>query len=631
MSNFFSAPWFSQAAAQVLLPGEEVRPGTVEVAGGRYDLLIRARGGVPHLPLVDFYEERVGPADGPIHRVAGLPAVSLSSRTVDGEPAARSEQHRAAPWIDWTAFSTWESFVQVTSDRQWRAFRQSDRKIRKIGREVGKVRFSLDTPDHDLLERCLAWKSRQLRRTGRLDRFGSARNRQLLHLLLAQGHLRLAVLAAGGQPLSAVLIHHAPDRMSCWVTAYDPAFAIYSPGVLLFEHLMKASWDAGHRVFDFLIGDEDYKYHYATHERLVGAVGRTGLQDWLGRQGRAALHRWGADPGARIAHRARTLTMRTLQDRLQRERITPLPGPEPDWIPTLHANSRVWPGARLADPADCQLISLLDHAKADTAPLRVVVDRLRHEVQRLRIGLPRRIERRRASHPEPIEPPEPLNLKAGDTVRVKDRAGIGRTLQDGKLQGLYYIPQVMDSYAGQTFVVQDAVDQFYDEASRRVVRPRRSVTLKGATCDGSQLLAPGGCDRGCPVFWHDGWLERVDAVGVPPAPPPRPDRKAPGRWQAGDRVRIASREHILATCAADPAGDQGIRYVPALMAAHFGTEAVVARRMAWAYDERLRRHFAVTGAVVLEGVSCPGAALHTGGRCQRGCALLWRDEWLLPA
>lgn len=628
MSNFFSAPWFNTAAAQVLLAGQAVQPGTVEVQGRRFDLLVRPGGSVPHLPLVDFYEERDEPPAGPVRTVAGLPAVCLGSRPVEGAPGARLADRRAAPWIDWTAFPTWAEYVDVTSDRQWRAFRQSDRKLRKIGREVGAVRFSLQTTDHDVLERCLAWKSRQLRRTGKLDRFASPRNRQLLHLLMEQGHLRLALLSAGDQPLSAVLTHVDPTRMSCWVTAYDPAFAIYSPGVLLFEHLMKESYQAGHRSFDFLIGDEDYKYHYATHERLVGAVGREGASDWLGRQGRAAVGRWTEGPHASVALRARRAAFEALQDRLKRQPVAPSAGAPPDWIPTIQANSQDWPSGRISQAGDCQLISLLDQAAAGVRRPTLIADRIAHEAVRLRLGLPRRIERYRAPDREPEDVPERLGLHVGDTVRVKERESIGATLQDGKLQGLYYIPQVMDRFSGHTFVVQDIVEQFYDERTRRVVRPRRTVLLAGAHCDGAQLFKPGDCDRSCPVFWHDAWLERVSTNSAPL--PPRPSRAAPGRWQAGDRVRIAPAEQILAM-ATGSAQAQGIRFTPATMAAFCGEEAVVARRVSRAYDEARRRHFSISGVVVLEGHSCPGAALSTGGRCQRGCALLWRDEWLLPA
>jgi hypothetical protein len=186
----------------------------------------------------------------------------------------------------------------------------------------------------------------------------------------------------------------------------------------------------------------------------------------------------------------------------------------------------------------------------------------------------------------------------------------------------------MDRFVGHTFVVQDRVEQFYDERTRRVVRPPRSVLLRGAHCDGAQLFNPGDCDRSCPVFWHDAWLERVEADSAPP--PHRPARAAAGRWQVGDRVRIAPAEQILAS-APGSAQAQGVCFTPATMAAFCGKEAVVARRVTRAYDEARRRHFSISGAVVLEGLSCPGAALSTGGRCQRGCALLWRDAWLLPA
>ena len=127
--------------------------------------------------------------------------------------------------------------------------------------------------DHELLERLLTWKSRQLRSTGRYDTFASTRIRQLLHELLAMKRLHLCALYAGDHPMSALLLASDQGRTSCWISGYDPRVATYSPGALIFEHGLRLSQQAGDREFDMLIGDEDYKYHYATLERRI-EIGR---------------------------------------------------------------------------------------------------------------------------------------------------------------------------------------------------------------------------------------------------------------------------------------------------------------------------------------------------------------------
>jgi CelD/BcsL family acetyltransferase involved in cellulose biosynthesis len=44
---------------------------------------------------------------------------------------------------------------------------------------------------------------------------------------------------------------------------------------------MKASFEAKHLEFDFLLGDESYKFLYATHSRVVGPVGTPAMREQL--------------------------------------------------------------------------------------------------------------------------------------------------------------------------------------------------------------------------------------------------------------------------------------------------------------------------------------------------------------
>jgi CelD/BcsL family acetyltransferase involved in cellulose biosynthesis len=62
-------------------------------------------------------------------------------------------------------------------------------------------------------------------------------------------------------------------RFSSWVPAYDDGATAYAPGRLLLEALLAAVAARGDREFDFLVGNEPYKWTYATHTRLVEPLG----------------------------------------------------------------------------------------------------------------------------------------------------------------------------------------------------------------------------------------------------------------------------------------------------------------------------------------------------------------------
>jgi CelD/BcsL family acetyltransferase involved in cellulose biosynthesis len=87
------------------------------------------------------------------------------------------------------------------------------------------------------------------------------------------GVARVASLRAGPTLVASDICLVHDGRVSGWIASYDDAFAAFSPGRLLLEHLIETTFTDGHREFDFLVGNERYKWVYATHTRLIGPVG----------------------------------------------------------------------------------------------------------------------------------------------------------------------------------------------------------------------------------------------------------------------------------------------------------------------------------------------------------------------
>jgi CelD/BcsL family acetyltransferase involved in cellulose biosynthesis len=107
--------------------------------------------------------------------------------------------------------------------------------------------------------------------------------------------------------------------------------------------------------------------------------------------------------------------------------------------------------------------------------------------------------------------PIALQLEAGERVRVKSLHEIAATLDDkGRCGGVGWM-RLMEPFCGRSFTVVRRVHRFFDERTRRMLRPRNVVLLGGAYCvppaDGPWDYA--GCERMCLLFWHEAWLERV--------------------------------------------------------------------------------------------------------------------------
>lgn len=137
-------------------------------------------------------------------------------------------------------------------------------------------------------------------------------------------------------------------------------------------------------------------------------------------------------------------------------------------------------------------------------------------------------------------------IARGRLVRVRPEAEILATLDaEGKLEGMPFMPE-MTRYFGQTFRVHRRAVKTCVEGNA-IRRLQDTVILEGLRCDGAFHE---GCQRSCPYFWKEAWLEPVADDGDPAPPAPQ----APsGLWldrfptRSGERFLCQSTELLGAT------------------------------------------------------------------------------------
>jgi CelD/BcsL family acetyltransferase involved in cellulose biosynthesis len=137
------------------------------------------------------------------------------------------------------------------------------RKSRKLEREVGKVRFEVDSSDTSALRLLMGWKSAQYRRTGRLDRFS---HRWIIRLIDSLSTIHgsdfggvLSVLYAGDRPLAIHFGIRSDHVLAYWFPAYNPEFGKYSPGLISLLRMAEDSPALGVRLIDLGKGAQRYK------------------------------------------------------------------------------------------------------------------------------------------------------------------------------------------------------------------------------------------------------------------------------------------------------------------------------------------------------------------------------------
>lgn len=87
--------------------------------------------------------------------------------------------------------------------------------------------------------------------------------------LLRAKLLRLFILCIEGEAVAALYGFSHRQRFYYYLGGYDPRFNLFSPGTLLIAHAMEQAICEGAQEFDFLRGQEAYKYLWGARNRKV--------------------------------------------------------------------------------------------------------------------------------------------------------------------------------------------------------------------------------------------------------------------------------------------------------------------------------------------------------------------------
>ncbi|MEN8041726.1 MAG: GNAT family N-acetyltransferase [Actinomycetota bacterium] len=145
------------------------------------------------------------------------------------------------------------------------------RKRRRFAEEFGEIVLERHTGDaidaFCTMHRLSAGEKGQFMTGPMQDYFA-----QLLDTAGASIHM----LMCDGVPRAAAFGFETDDGYYYYNSAYDPAAAMASPGIVLFSSMIETEIERGASIFDFLKGDEPYKYrHGAEPRQLFMITGRT--------------------------------------------------------------------------------------------------------------------------------------------------------------------------------------------------------------------------------------------------------------------------------------------------------------------------------------------------------------------
>jgi len=115
----------------------------------------------------------------------------------------------------------------------------------------------------------------------------------------------------------------------------------------------------------------------------------------------------------------------------------------------------------------------------------------------------------------PLPRPDPLDLKPGELVEVKDKAEIMPTLgPNNRNRGLWFDAEMLP-YAGRRGRVLARIEKIINESTGRMLKLKDCVVIEDITCAGQFNRY---CPRSDYIYWREAWLRRVDDPSADEAP-----------------------------------------------------------------------------------------------------------------
>lgn len=160
--------------------------------------------------------------------------------------------------------ASWEEYLQLLTSKQRH---ELNRKLRRL-EEMGEINFrtSTDANPQDINTFIKLFRDSRQDKAEFLTPQMESFFRSLLSTMAKSERLRLNILELDTMPVAATICLDYKDIVYLYNSGYDPKFSWLSVGLISKAMCIQDSIQRGKKQFDFLKGDEQYKYHLGGQE-----------------------------------------------------------------------------------------------------------------------------------------------------------------------------------------------------------------------------------------------------------------------------------------------------------------------------------------------------------------------------
>jgi CelD/BcsL family acetyltransferase involved in cellulose biosynthesis len=163
----------------------------------------------------------------------------------------------------------WETYLAGIDKKQRHEIR---RKMRRAESADLPVRWYIAAEDAKIeaeMDDFLRLMAEDAEKLAFLTESMCAQMKAAMRAAYSAGWLQLAFLEVGGEKAAAYLSFDYAGHIWVYNSGLDFRFREYSPGWVLLGYLLQWANEKGRKAFDFMRGNEDYKYRFGAVDRFV--------------------------------------------------------------------------------------------------------------------------------------------------------------------------------------------------------------------------------------------------------------------------------------------------------------------------------------------------------------------------
>jgi CelD/BcsL family acetyltransferase involved in cellulose biosynthesis len=194
-----------------------------------------------------------------------LKILEALAREMDLHYTDRKLEH--SPYIPLPA--DWETYLSGLEKKQRHEIRRKMRRASE-GETKVEVYFTEDANKlEDDMDDFLELMAQDEEKEDFLSPLMRVQLKQIMRCSFKEDCLQLSFLIIDGQKAAAYFSFDYLDRIWVYNSGLDRRYMAYSPGWVLLGHLLQRAIEAGKKEFDFMRGDEEYKYKFGAVDRFI--------------------------------------------------------------------------------------------------------------------------------------------------------------------------------------------------------------------------------------------------------------------------------------------------------------------------------------------------------------------------